>query len=123
MIRGGGELDGTTYGTMAISRGLGLWPQVMVDQHFQQRRRFNRMLSAVAVHPKLPGIGIDESTAAVVNGETFEVIGESSMLGLDSRRGHCEQGKKGELLAMENITLHVLRSGMRFNVKTGKVIG
>ena len=50
-----------------MSAGLGLLPGVLIDQHFEQRNRFGRLLALVAQSPALLGIGIDEDTAALVS--------------------------------------------------------
>lgn len=63
-----------------ISYGLGLWPETMIDQHFSQRNRLWRLKEAIALHPELIGIGIDESTAVVYKGDKqFSVIGEGTV--------------------------------------------
>ena len=46
-----------------LSAGLGLLRGVIVDQHFEQRNRYGRLLSLVAQSPALLGLGIDEDTA------------------------------------------------------------
>jgi cyanophycinase len=48
-------------------RGLGLWPDAVVDQHFSQRGRFPRLVRALMERPGLVGVGIDEDTAVEVN--------------------------------------------------------
>jgi len=65
-----------TYGS-----GLGLWQGVIVDQHYLVRDRRPRLLSAMNAHPKLVGVGIDESTAVIVRaqGRHFEVMGRSQV--------------------------------------------
>jgi len=52
---------------VTVTRGLGLWPHVIVDQHFTQRGRIGRLLEAVSQHPYLMGVGIDEDTAVEVD--------------------------------------------------------
>ncbi|MDB5352283.1 MAG: cphB 1 [Planctomycetota bacterium] len=68
-----------------FGEGLGLWPGVIVDQHFLKRKRTDRLKRAVAEYPDQVGVGIDESTAVIVNGRSFEVVGESSVTVVDSR--------------------------------------
>jgi cyanophycinase len=59
-----------------LSVGLGLLRGVVIDQHFEQRNRYGRLLSLVAQSPSLLGLGVDEDTAAVVHdGSRLEVIG------------------------------------------------
>lgn len=63
-----------------IKTGLGLIDNIIVDQHFVKRSRYNRLISAVIEHPDIIGVGIDESTAILVTGNTMEVVGESQVI-------------------------------------------
>ncbi|GAA4240342.1 MULTISPECIES: cyanophycinase [Winogradskyella] len=63
-----------------IKSGLGLITNIIVDQHFVKRSRYNRLLSAVIEYPEIAGIGIDESTAILISGKTMEVVGESQVV-------------------------------------------
>ncbi len=76
-----------------IADGLGLWPEVVVDQHFLRRNRIERLKSVVLEHPALLGVGIDESTGVIVAGREFEVVGESAVVVLGcpvgGRRNAC----------------------------------
>ncbi len=65
---------------MELAEGLGLITTAIIDQHFVWRSRHNRLITGVLEHPELPGIGIDESTAILVSGNTAEVIGDSQVL-------------------------------------------
>ncbi len=61
-------------------RGLGLLEGVAIDQHFKQRNRFDDLLGVVNRFPKVTGIGIDESTALVVEAPNrCSVIGKGSV--------------------------------------------
>jgi cyanophycinase len=60
-------------------RGFGLLRGAAVDQHLLVRRRERDLLQILEVHPQLLGIGIDERTAIVVRGDSFEVIGASQV--------------------------------------------
>ena len=73
-----------------MAEGLGLWPEVIVDQHFVKRAREPRLRKAVAAHPNLVGVGIDESTYVVLRGNTAEVFGRSTVTLLDAREGKAE---------------------------------
>ncbi|MBX6315664.1 MAG: cyanophycinase, partial [Isosphaeraceae bacterium] len=87
MIAGYTGPRGTPGGGKAlIAKGLGLWPDVIVDQHFLRRRRFDRLKGAVREHPDKIGVGIDESTAVVVSGREFEVLGASEVIVIDPRK-------------------------------------
>jgi cyanophycinase len=101
------------------SIGLGLWPEVIIDQHFVRRSRFNRLLSAVLSHPEDVGIGIDECTAIVVEGRYFEVVGKSHVIVIDARPRDKKPRKATEPQATDNVALHILRPGMRFHLDRG----
>lgn len=60
-----------------IKPGLGMLTNVIIDQHFVRRSRYNRLISAIIEHPDMTGIGIDESTAILVDGNLIEVVGAS----------------------------------------------
>ncbi|MBL8729644.1 MAG: cyanophycinase [Planctomycetes bacterium] len=100
----GGVIGGTSAGTAIQTRTMiqeGMDPPVMAtgfdfvpgaisDQHFLKRQRLPRLLRALALHPGLFGIGVDESTAAVVHGDALDVIGASKVfLVLPEHDGHA----------------------------------
>lgn len=58
-------------------RGFAFLPGTAIDQHFTQRNRQADLLSVMAAHPQLLGIGIDEATAIIVSGSTAEVLGKN----------------------------------------------
>jgi len=83
--------------------GLGLITNVIIDQHFVKRSRYNRLLTAIIEFPEMTGIGIDEATAILVKGNTIEVVGESQVIIFKNSRKTLEKqngklGAKGILL-------------------------
>ena len=60
-------------------RGLGFIGGIAIDQHFSQRRRQKDMTQLVDRYPQLLGIGIDESTAIIVQKSTAEVVGKGKV--------------------------------------------
>lgn len=97
-----------------LKQGLGLLETAIVDQHFVKRSRHNRLFSAVIEHPNLLGIGIDESTAIIVKGDSAEVVGDSQVIVFSNP----EQSKKqaGALLGAESIQVDILLPGSRFSL-------
>ena len=81
--------DPKRKGTPLMGTGLGLWRDAIVDQHYSQRDRENRLAKAVAAHPSLLGVGIDEATAVLVAGREARVIGKATVTVL--RLGKAEQ--------------------------------
>ena len=105
-------------GSVVTPEGFGFIDYAIIDQHFIQRKRVNRLLSVVIQH-QLPGIGIDEATGVIVSGDgTFEVFGDRSVMVLEPRftapphsDAHGNLGTKGE-----GITLRIFLSGDRFTL-------
>jgi cyanophycinase len=104
-------------------QGFGFVKNAIIDQHFIIRKRFNRLLSVVLEHPKLIGIGIDESTAILYKPDkTFEVIGERNVLVIDATKSTGISLNKIDLFAADNITLHLLKAGQIFDTVNRKLI-
>lgn len=79
-----GSPDPAPYhaGALPGRPGLGLLPGVLVDQHFAERGREGRLLTALLDHPELVGLGIGERTAALFRGRRGELLGEGVALRL-----------------------------------------
>jgi len=117
MISGKPDPASLVAGAMPALEGLALWPAAIVDQHFTARGRESRLLTAVLDHPERIGVGIDERTAVVVTGSELAVIGEGHVIVFDARRSTVEAAKIGEAQGARNVTVHVLKPGMRFSWK------
>jgi cyanophycinase len=93
LLARGGVIGGTSAGASVMSdvmitggnpharvgTGFGLLSDVVIDQHFQNRKRLRRLLGVLAHHRDCLGFGIDEQTAVVVSGHRFTVIGNASV--------------------------------------------
>jgi len=102
-----------------LSVGLGLLRGVVIDQHFEQRNRYGRLLSLVAQSPSLLGIGVDEDTAAVVRqGDQLEVVGRGAVTVVDGTHliSNAYAAKRTAPLLVSGATLHVLPAGSRFDL-------
>ncbi len=98
-----------------ISNGLGFLDNVIIDQHFVWRSRYNRLLSLIIEYPDHTGIGIDESTAILVNGSDAEVVGASQVVVFsNSEKSYHEEGGK---LGAKNIVLDIYLPGEIFSIK------
>ena len=102
---------------VSLDLGLNFLPQAMVDQHFSQRRRLSRLLSALALRPDLLGIGVDEDTALLIEiGRSVEVIGRSSVTVVDGTemQSNMRQVQSRDRLELVGVNLHVLPTGQRY---------
>lgn len=116
----GDEFPRVARHTIEIVPGLGFLPNVIVDQHFLQRERHNRLLSAVLEHPALIGVGIDESTALQVNPDgRWTVLGESAALIYDARPADITPPGALVLGATE-LRMHLLPAGSVYDPRTGR---
>ncbi|MBK8097598.1 MAG: cyanophycinase [Planctomycetes bacterium] len=122
LLRRGGVVGGTSAGaaiqskTMiqegnpdpVIARGFDLVPFGIVDQHFGQRNRLARLLTALTAHPGHLGIGIDESTAVELSGRRLTVHGNGTVrlvlaaaAGRDERVVELRAGDNADLVAWQ----------------------
>ena len=104
-----------------LSAGLGLLRGVIVDQHFEQRNRYGRLLSLVAQSPSLLGLGVDEDTAAVVrDGTRLEVVGRGAVTVIDGQHliANAYAAKRTAPVLVSGAVLHVLPAGSEFDLAT-----
>ncbi|MBW4513497.1 MAG: cyanophycinase [Scytonematopsis contorta HA4267-MV1] len=105
--------------------GMGFLPGVVIDQHFSQRGRLGRLISALVQQPAVLGFGIDENTAMVVTGNQFEVFGEGCVTIVDESEvlhSNIDEILKDEPLAVCGARLHIMPRGYKFDLKNRKPI-
>lgn len=113
----GHEFETIESGNVIVARGLGLIRSAIIDQHFATRKRHNRLISIIAGHPEIVGLGIDEATAIIVNpDETFEVVGYRNVIVYDSGRAQVEV-RGDRALSIRGLIMHVLLEGERYDLK------
>ncbi len=126
MISGGSSGESPNRSLVDLTDGLGIFPELLVDQHFHNRNRMARLMSAIAAHPDKLGIGIDEDTCAAFEGGTiFEVIGKGTITIIDSGElTHTNYPKADENspLSLHNLTVHVLSHGDRYDYQHRRVL-
>jgi cyanophycinase len=125
MIAYGDEGSTPRAGMVSLAPGLGLTNRVVVDQHFRQRDRLGRLLTALAFNPFAHGVGLDEDTAGFIGpDETLEVVGSGAVTIVDPAEmeySSMDQAKVGEPVSMVGVKLHVLLRGARYDLHLRKV--
>ena len=120
MIVEGEDQEAPTRCTIKLAPGMGLIKGVIIDQHFNQRGRIGRLFAGVAQNPNIIGIGIDEDTAIVVDGnEKFSVIGNGVVTvvdGKDIEYTNISEQYPNEPLALTNVKVHILPELYGFNL-------
>lgn len=121
----GGESD-TSFrigGKLHLAPGLGYARNMIIDQHFAERGRIGRLLSAIAHHPKYLGIGIDENTSIIMNHSSFKVLGNGGVYVLDAHQStdsNLSEAQPDTTLSIFGVCLHLLSEGDSFDLKTFK---
>jgi cyanophycinase len=121
-VEEGHEFETLHAGNIVTVEGLGFLKTVIIDQHFVTRKRHNRLISLLAEHPRLLGVGIDEETAIIVGPkERFEVIGNHNVIVYDPTRAAVTV-TPGQAVGFQGMIMHVLLPGDRFDIKKRKVV-
>jgi cyanophycinase len=114
--------EGATRG-IDIARGLGFaGKDIFVDQHFLKRGRIGRMLPVMLQEGITRGLGVEENTAAIICGDTVEVIGARGVLFADTRNANKDAVFQAfSPFAAKNISLTYLDRGDKMNLQTGLI--
>jgi cyanophycinase len=127
MISGGGSGECPNRCLVDMATGLGFLPNVVVDQHFHNRNRMARLMSAISVHPNLLGIGIDEDTCAVFEHDsTFHVLGKGTVTVIDPQAmtsvNQLPLGVNATPLRIHDLRVHILSHGDRYDCQKRRVL-
>lgn len=122
MIAFGAEGAVPTLGCVSLAPGLGLTNRFIIDQHFRQRDRLGRLLSALAFNPFSVGLGLDEDTAAFIGPDNLlEVEGRGGITVVDAANieySGIDDTDPGQPICMLGLTVHILVAGASFNLHT-----
>jgi cyanophycinase len=127
MIAGGDEGATPRSGMVTLAPGFGLTRDIIIDQHFRQRDRLGRLLTALSYNPALLGLGVDEDTAAFISpDDEIDVMGTSAVTVVDTRDvefSSMHAAEPQDTVTMIGIRMHQLAAGARFNLRTRKAHG
>ena len=108
MIAGGSSGESPNRALVDMAMGLGIIPEIIVDQHFHNRNRMSRLLSALSTHPERLGIGIDEDTCALFERDgLMRIVGKGTVTIVDGR--DMSYTNQADISATEPLSLHNLR--------------
>lgn len=127
LVAGKAEASFRIGSMLRMAPGLGFVKNVIIDQHFAERGRINRLLGAVAQNPKFLGIGIDEDTAVIMEEESrLTVIGRGAVYVLDaheSTESNISESNPEATLSIFNVSFHVLCAGTGYDLKERRPFG
>jgi cyanophycinase len=122
MIAGGKSGVTPRAGMVDLAPGLGFISRFVIDQHFSQRDRLGRLLTAVASIPFGAGIGLDEDTAAFIGpDDTLEVVGSGSVTIIDGSNLRDSAGdsvRHDDPVGLTGVRLHILVDGNTYDLGT-----
>lgn len=126
MIAGGGSGECPNRSLVDMATGLALIPEVIVDQHFHNRNRMARLMSAVAAHSDRLGIGIDEDTCALFERDgVIQVMGRGTVTIIDpgevTYTNYSHVGAT-DPISICNMRVHILSYGDRYDIRQRKII-
>jgi cyanophycinase len=124
MIAGGSTGSVPSADGVNLAPGLGLTNALLIDQHFSQRDRLGRLLTAISYNPFMLGVGIDEDTAIFIDADqNFEVVGSGAVTVIDPvdlSYSSMSSASKKDALSLLDLKLHILSKGCRFNIQERK---
>lgn len=122
MIAFGDEGSSVIAGSVRLAPGLGLTNRFVIDQHFRERDRLGRLITALAYNPFAIGIGLDEDTAVFIGpDEVLEVEGSGGVTVVDASDvsfSSADSVSEGQPVAVLGLKVHVLVEGTTFDLNT-----
>jgi cyanophycinase len=120
MIAFGDEGSTPVAGSVRLAPGLGITNRFIIDQHFRQRDRLGRLLTALAYNPFAVGIGLDEDTAAFIQPDnTVHVEGSGAITVVDAAEvqfSSMDNVQEGRPVCLLGVKMHILTQGATFNL-------
>ena len=120
MIAFGDEGSTPRCDMVSLAPGLGLTKDVIIDQHFRQRDRLGRLITALAYNPRPIGLGLDEDTAAFIDGDgMLEVAGSGAITIVDPSGvsySSMDSARRHDPVSVIGLRLHVLVNGGRYDM-------
>ena len=122
MIAGGEEGPAPRAGMVTLAPGFGLARDIIIDQHFRQRDRLGRLLTALSYNPSMLGVGVDEDTAAFISpDDEIDVMGTSAVTVIDTSRvefSSMHDAEPHDAITLIGIRMHQLAEGASFDLRT-----
>lgn len=120
MISGGSSGESPHKELVNMGTGLSILPEIIVDQHFHNRNRMARLMTAIAAHPEKLGIGIDEDTVAIFEpNHIMRVMGRGTVTVVDP--GEVSYSNQlwvsgSAPLTIHNLRVHILAAGCKYHL-------
>ena len=120
MIAFGEEGPTPRANMVTLAPGLAIIENLIVDQHFRQRDRLGRLLTALTYNPSSVGMGLDEDTAAFIGpDDILEVAGTGAITIVDPsavEHSSMDSAHQDEPVSVIGVRLHILIEGGTYNL-------
>jgi cyanophycinase len=121
MVSGDSEASLRVKSGLRMAPGFGLLQGVVVDQHFAQRGRLGRLVTAIAQNPRMLGIGLDEDAAVIYQRQRFQVIGTNAVHIVDASKvtfTNIAENEPDMPVGIYGVRLHLMNMGDKFDCRT-----
>jgi len=122
MIAFGAEGSTPRADMVTLAPGLGLTRRLIIDQHFRQRDRLGRLVTALAYNPEAIGVGLDEDTAAFLDpDDVIKVRGTGALTIVDPQDVEytsMDSSHSHDPVSVIGLRMHVLTDGATFDLET-----
>jgi cyanophycinase len=126
MIARGYSGESPCRNIVELSDGIGILKGIIIDQHFHNRNRLTRLMTAIASRPECLGIGIDENTAVVLRADgVLEVIGDGTVTIVDGSElvyNTINDSQADEPFSVGSFRVHVMARGLRYHIRERKTL-
>ena len=120
MIQYGESDEALLKGEVHTSTGFGLVSDIVFDTHFIKRGRIGRLFQIIATNPKILGVGLEENTGLLIQGNKMEAIGPGMTVIVDGheiKKNNLLEIKTGCPLSIEGLKMHVMSRTDVFDLK------
>jgi len=122
LVTNGSDTSAPIRSALLMAPGLGFASDMLIDQHFSERGRMARLISAISRHPRVLGVGIDEDTALILERErSFRVLGAGGVYVVDASkttRSNVVDAHEARTGSTFGIAVHMLSQGDEFDLRT-----
>lgn len=112
--------------SIRLCPGLGILKNIIIDQHFTERSRLSRLITAISYNPNNLGIGIDENTAVHIrkNG-ILEVLGSGTVTVVDGSGityNTISEVQESEPFSVMGLQINILSSSVKYDIYNRKPV-
>jgi cyanophycinase len=113
------------YDEVKCDKGFGLLSNIIVDTHFNERKRLKRVIEALLINKMARAIGLNENSALLIEDDIGEVIGSRDVSFININNlftNNLNEMGVDELIVGDGVNIVTGRKGDKFDLKEWKII-